>query len=185
MTPPPITLCLAACVCYLGWQAIDLRWTSPAASSAVAQVIEKAIDSGSDEFANPGETSAPPPIDPSLKSAALNRPLFSETRRPIEREIFVEEVSPSDTTTPEVIEVEDEPVVEAPPPPPPLPSFTLSGVMVDGDHKSALISVDGGDAEWREEGYEEGQWRIISIEPERIVIRGQVEDALVDLYPRE
>lgn len=112
----------------------------------VQQARQTSPDIASDTGAS-GTTSAPKQRSAIYYAAITDRPVFSQTRRPLDAKI----------------DVVAAPVVEAPEPvpePEALPTVTLLGLMGGTEKPRALLSVEGAAPLWLSVGQTTGPWTL-------------------------
>lgn len=170
--PPPLTLLLLAAAAALVWTVYERS-----SELEVASVAPKA------QAAPAPESEAEAPRVERYKrrsrpdvfyNAITERPLFSSTRRPIgfaapEAEEEVAAVEP-------VEEVDNQRIA---------PSLTLKGVMFADDHKSALISIDGEQADWVDDGVLIDDWRLSIVSPSQVELSLENQTLSFGLYQNQ
>lgn len=158
LSPPPLTFLLCAVLAVLGWRGFDRdgqatpSFEPVASSSATEPTLE-------DE----AETERQAQKSEEYYAAILARPLFTETRRPR----VIDRASPS--TPAEAATAGSQVAPEEPPALAP-PEITLKGVMIDPEHRSALIQFALGNAEWIEESAVIEGWKLVEIQAGSITI---------------
>src|SRR5438270_253194 len=131
MSSPTLTLLLAGCVIFGAAIVFEL---GPAESEApVIAAAEPRVQ--------------PPPVDELVATAAA-RPLFSPTRRPVER------ASPSSASEPDMSDIR------------------LTGIVVGPDRHLAIFAVAGAKPVVRAEGESLKEWRLDSISPTEVSLTG-------------
>jgi hypothetical protein len=134
---------------------------------------------GSEEVALEATAEAPdlvPDQRPEIYFAAiLDRPLFAQSRRPqVLESASVQEApvlipEPAPAPEPEAVIL-------------PEPNVALLGITAGGAQNSALISVEGAEPEWLEEGSNISGWRIEGIKPSAIELSESGRSLRIELY---
>lgn len=142
-----------------------------------ANVIDRDTNSRATSAGDP-TTSTPllvPTIRPDIYFAAISdRPVFVESRRPLELTVSIVEEDPEPSP---IREPEPEVEVDVP-----APNLVLHGVLTGGAKSSALVSLDGAEPEWIREGTEIAGWRLTTIEADAIELSETDRSLRIELY---
>ena len=142
-----------------------------------ADVIDRDTHSRARSAGDP-TTSTPllvPPQRPDIYfSTITNRPVFVESRRPLEVTLSIIEEDPESSPL-----REPEPEVEVDVP---TPNLVLLGVLAGGARNSALVSLDGAAPEWVREGTYIAGWRLTTIEADAIELNETDQSLRIELY---
>ncbi|MEL7092554.1 MAG: hypothetical protein AAFN94_12545 [Pseudomonadota bacterium] len=117
---------------------------------------------------------APNPRQDTFFAAITDRPLFSETRRPV-----VEQAAPA----PEP-EVEIAAPAAAPPSESAVPDAVLLGVLTGGARTAALLSIAGADPEWLSQGARIDSWTLAEVGSNSVLFKENEREHRVELYQR-
>ena len=96
-----------------------------------------------------------PPVD-DLIATSMDRPLFSATRRTTERAV------PNRPADPELTDVR------------------LTGIVIDGDHRSAIFAKQGAKPLVRSEGEMVSNWRLDNVGPRAVMLAGPAGTAILE-----
>src|SRR5438270_3003690 len=96
-----------------------------------------------------------PPVD-DLIATSMDRPLFSATRRPTERAV------PNRPADPELTDVR------------------LTGIVIDGDHRSAIFVRQGAKPLVRAEGEMVSNWRLDNVGPRAVTLAGPAGTTILE-----
>jgi general secretion pathway protein N len=169
-----LPLLLAALCAALGWKVYD-DWRTVSADAAAAAPETAAAPAGASAapLAAADLALALPP--PERFAVIVERPLFSPTRRPAPPPEEMAQAEPP----PEEPLPEEEPPADAEPPP--VVDFTLTGIVIAGSERYALVErhEDGRTVQVTEGGDVNG-WFAVLIDPDRAVFRnGATEEELL------
>ena len=113
-----------------------------------------------------------------------DRPIFSPNRRPKTKQVEKAEIAQKDEVIIAIEPIEPIQVAVLPdPPPPPIPEFQLRGVMLTGQNASALVSVDGAQAEWINKKEMVIDWVLSDITENTIKLEQTGRSVTIPLYP--
>ncbi|MEM6495895.1 MAG: hypothetical protein AAF709_04115 [Pseudomonadota bacterium] len=173
VAPPPLTVLLCAVLAGFAWRALDQDgFAEPTVEPLSSPVSAKQIPQEAPLRSRRTEKSD------DYYAAVFERPLFTEERRP-----FVPQRAT--TLTPAQAAAEPSAVTSEEPVSPTPPDITLKGVMIDPEHRSALIEFPSGEAQWIDELASIGDWQLVQIGANSITIAHSGVTHVLPLYKRK
>lgn len=148
--------------------------TTPTPSFAV---VDKTADNSSigTQSTDAEATRLSPRARPDIYFAAItDRPVFEQSRRPIESAPVADE-EPSVPESEPVVTPEPEGKI-------PEPNIVLLGVLTGGARNSALIALNGAEPEWVRQSAEVAGWILTTIESDAIELNEADRSLRIDLY---
>ena len=162
------TATLVGAAAMTGWLAMGQRTPEIPIIGADARATPQGADTRQIQL-------VPNARDDAYYTAIVERPLFEETRRPVQ-----------DTAAPVQDEAAPEPEADPPAPPAerPVPDVRLLGVLSGGARTASLLSVAGDDPQWRSVGDDIDGWNLSEIAASHVLFTDQERAYRVELYQR-